>query len=121
VQLSCQSFDLGLTYEASWLPLLPFRRYGSVVTVRARKTTEAARAGDSSRFPRERRRDAGFWVKDFQAEVWLYLLAQQARAMADAPHGSRLLRAIGVCRPRLDSWGAFHRAWMSISKPIPVV
>ena len=30
-------------------------------------------------------RDAGFWVSDYQAEVWLYLLAQQARAMADAP------------------------------------
>jgi hypothetical protein len=30
-------------------------------------------------------RDAGFWVRDYQAEVWLYLLAQQARAMADAP------------------------------------
>jgi hypothetical protein len=30
-------------------------------------------------------RGAGFWVRDFQAEVWLYLLAQQARAMADAP------------------------------------
>ena len=30
-------------------------------------------------------RDTGFWVTDYQAEVWLYLLAQQARAMADAP------------------------------------
>ena len=30
-------------------------------------------------------RDSGFWVKDFQAEVWLYLLAQQAQEMADAP------------------------------------
>ena len=30
-------------------------------------------------------RDAGFWVRDYQAEVWLYLLAQQARAMADTP------------------------------------
>jgi hypothetical protein len=30
-------------------------------------------------------RDSGFWVKDFQAEVWLYLLAQQAHAKADAP------------------------------------
>jgi hypothetical protein len=29
--------------------------------------------------------DAGFWVRYYQAEVWLYLLAQQARAMADAP------------------------------------
>jgi hypothetical protein len=40
-------------------------------------------------------RDAGFWVSDYQAEVWLYLLAQQARAMADAPPGSLLLRATG--------------------------
>jgi hypothetical protein len=30
-------------------------------------------------------RDAGFWVRDYQAEVWLYLLAQQAQTMADAP------------------------------------
>jgi hypothetical protein len=30
-------------------------------------------------------RDAGFWVRDYQAEVWLYLLAQQARAMPEAP------------------------------------
>ena len=27
----------------------------------------------------------GFWVRDYQAEVWLYLLAQQAQAMADNP------------------------------------
>ncbi|MFG2985421.1 hypothetical protein ACGFYQ_29875 [Streptomyces sp. NPDC048258] len=30
-------------------------------------------------------RDSGFWVRDFQAEIWLYLLAQEARAVADAP------------------------------------
>jgi hypothetical protein len=30
-------------------------------------------------------RDSGFWVRDFQAEVWLYLLALQAQATADAP------------------------------------
>lgn len=30
-------------------------------------------------------RGSGFWVRDYQAEVWLYLLAQQAQAMADAP------------------------------------
>ena len=30
-------------------------------------------------------RDTGFWVSDYQAEVWLYLLAQQAQALADAP------------------------------------
>jgi hypothetical protein len=30
-------------------------------------------------------RDAGFWVRDYQAEVWLYLLAQQAQTKADAP------------------------------------
>jgi hypothetical protein len=30
-------------------------------------------------------RGAGFWVRDYQAEVWLYLLAQQAQVMADAP------------------------------------
>ena len=30
-------------------------------------------------------RGSGFWVRDYQAEVWLYLLAQQARAMAGAP------------------------------------
>jgi len=29
--------------------------------------------------------DSGFWVRDYQAEVWLYLLAQQAGVMADAP------------------------------------
>lgn len=29
--------------------------------------------------------DSGFWVKDFQAEVWLYLLAQQAATVRDAP------------------------------------
>jgi hypothetical protein len=32
-----------------------------------------------------RYRGSGFWVRDSQAEVWLYLLAQQAQAMADAP------------------------------------
>lgn len=30
-------------------------------------------------------RGSGFWVSDYQAEVWLYLLAQQAHAMAGAP------------------------------------
>lgn len=30
-------------------------------------------------------RGSGFWVGDYQAEVWLYLLARQAQAMADAP------------------------------------
>ena len=30
-------------------------------------------------------RDCGFWVRDFQAEVWLYLLAQQAATVHDAP------------------------------------
>jgi hypothetical protein len=37
-------------------------------------------------------RGAGFWVSDYQAEVWLYLLAQQARAMPGAP---RWLAAAG--------------------------
>lgn len=31
-------------------------------------------------------RDSGFWVRDYQAEVWLYFLAQQAREMPGAPH-----------------------------------
>lgn len=30
-------------------------------------------------------RDAGFWVKDHQAEAWLHLLAQQAQSIADPP------------------------------------
>jgi hypothetical protein len=30
-------------------------------------------------------RDSGFWVSDYQAEVWLYLLAEQAQAMPGAP------------------------------------
>ena len=30
-------------------------------------------------------RGSGFWVRDWQAEVWLYLLAQEARTVADAP------------------------------------
>lgn len=30
-------------------------------------------------------RDSGFWVRDYQAEVWLYLLAQQARETPDVP------------------------------------
>ncbi|QKW17882.1 hypothetical protein HUT16_01325 [Kitasatospora sp. NA04385] len=30
-------------------------------------------------------RGSGFWVHDYQAEVWLYLLAQEAKAVADAP------------------------------------
>jgi hypothetical protein len=30
-------------------------------------------------------RGLGFWVRDYQAEVWLYLLAQQAQATAGAP------------------------------------
>ena len=30
-------------------------------------------------------RGSGFWVSDYQAEVWLYLLAQQALAISDAP------------------------------------
>ncbi|MFD9124819.1 hypothetical protein [Kitasatospora sp. NPDC059571] len=30
-------------------------------------------------------RGSGFWVRDHQAEVWLYLLAQEARAVAGAP------------------------------------
>ncbi len=30
-------------------------------------------------------RGSGFWVRDWQAEVWLYLLAQEAGAVADAP------------------------------------
>ena len=30
-------------------------------------------------------RGSGFWVRDYQAEVWLYLLARQAQAMADSP------------------------------------
>ncbi|MFJ1756157.1 hypothetical protein [Kitasatospora sp. NPDC088134] len=30
-------------------------------------------------------RDSGFWVRDYQAEVWLYLLAQEAGAVAEAP------------------------------------
>ncbi len=30
-------------------------------------------------------RGSGFWVRDYQAEVWLYLLAHQAQLMADAP------------------------------------
>jgi hypothetical protein len=28
-------------------------------------------------------RGAGFWVRDFQAEVWLYLLAQEAVGASD--------------------------------------
>ncbi|MFB7267778.1 hypothetical protein ACFCXH_37410 [Streptomyces nojiriensis] len=28
---------------------------------------------------------SGFWVRDEQAEVWLYLLAQEAKAVPDAP------------------------------------
>lgn len=30
-------------------------------------------------------RGSGFWVRDEQAEVWLYLLTQEAKAVADAP------------------------------------
>lgn len=30
-------------------------------------------------------RGSGFWVRDFQAEIWLYLLAQEGRAAAEAP------------------------------------
>ncbi|MEW1914519.1 hypothetical protein AB0442_40100 [Kitasatospora sp. NPDC085895] len=30
-------------------------------------------------------RGSGFWVRDYQAEVWLYLLAQEAKRAADAP------------------------------------
>jgi hypothetical protein len=30
-------------------------------------------------------RDAGFWVRDFQAEVWLWLLADEAARLPDAP------------------------------------
>lgn len=30
-------------------------------------------------------RGSGFWVRDYQAEVWLYLLAQEARSIPDAP------------------------------------
>jgi hypothetical protein len=30
-------------------------------------------------------RGSGFWVRDYQAEVWLYLLAQEAEAIPDAP------------------------------------
>ncbi|MFJ4677765.1 MULTISPECIES: hypothetical protein [unclassified Kitasatospora] len=30
-------------------------------------------------------RGSGFWVRDYQVEVWLYLLAQEAKAVADAP------------------------------------
>lgn len=28
---------------------------------------------------------SGFWVRDYQAEVWLYLLAQEAKVVTDAP------------------------------------
>ncbi|MFJ8489012.1 hypothetical protein ACIRBZ_11690 [Streptomyces sp. NPDC094038] len=28
---------------------------------------------------------SGFWVRDYQAEVWLYLLAQEAKAVTGAP------------------------------------
>ncbi|MFI6020880.1 hypothetical protein ACIBCP_24960 [Streptomyces sp. NPDC051287] len=28
---------------------------------------------------------SGFWVRDYQAEVWLYLLAQEAKTVVDAP------------------------------------
>lgn len=30
-------------------------------------------------------RGSGFWVRDWQAEVWLYLMGQQAQAKADVP------------------------------------
>ncbi|MET8351848.1 MULTISPECIES: hypothetical protein [unclassified Micromonospora] len=30
-------------------------------------------------------RGSGFWVRDFQAEVWLYLLAQEAKKIPAAP------------------------------------
>jgi hypothetical protein len=30
-------------------------------------------------------RGSGFWVRDTQAELWLYLLAQEAQAVPDAP------------------------------------
>jgi hypothetical protein len=30
-------------------------------------------------------RGAGFWVRDFQAEVWLWLLADEAARLPDAP------------------------------------
>ncbi|MEU4623261.1 hypothetical protein AB0G04_25225 [Actinoplanes sp. NPDC023801] len=30
-------------------------------------------------------RGSGFWVRDYQAEVWLYLLAQEAGRMSPAP------------------------------------
>ena len=30
-------------------------------------------------------RGSGFWVRDYQAEVWLYLLAQEVKAVPDAP------------------------------------
>ncbi|MFJ5549163.1 hypothetical protein [Streptomyces sp. NPDC093225] len=38
-------------------------------------------------------RGSGFWVRDEQAEVWLYLLAQEAKAVADGPEW--LARACG--------------------------
>jgi hypothetical protein len=37
-------------------------------------------------------RGSGFWVRDYQAEVWLYLLAQQAKAVPDAPAWLRAAR-----------------------------
>jgi hypothetical protein len=30
-------------------------------------------------------RGSGFWVPDYQAEVWLYLLAQEAKTIPEAP------------------------------------
>ncbi|GAA4565056.1 hypothetical protein GCM10023176_12290 [Micromonospora coerulea] len=30
-------------------------------------------------------RGTGFWVRDYQAEVWLYLLAQEAKGISEAP------------------------------------
>lgn len=30
-------------------------------------------------------RGSGFWVRDYQAEVWLYLLAQEAKRIPEAP------------------------------------
>jgi hypothetical protein len=55
-------------------------------------------------------RDAGFWVSEYRAEVWLYLMAQQAQTMADAPSWLAAAASdwhaqgtVGLCRPTRSS------------------
>jgi hypothetical protein len=76
--------------------------------VAMRAGTWASRGGSSSQSHGGRRP----WVSDYQAEVWLYLLAQQARAMADAPpwvaaagsdwHAQATVGFMGCVSPCLD-------------------